>query len=629
MRSLLVALCAAGALTACQTEQFASQNLSKAETSQVASAVKNALSESERLNQWFTEKYEEQLQTSPLMMTFLGRKDKYDEFNTMNREEAKRDLAWQVASTKEMKQKFDYDKLDAEAKISYDIWVYQTERAVESDKFYKNNFVFTQMNGAQAFLTQFLINFHKVKQESDMQAYNKRIDGVATAMMNLLDQAKENADYGVRPPRFAYEGVIEQARNIVTGFPFDKSEQDAPLWADAKAKVAALVKNETITQDRADELLEQTKKKLTSGYHNAYTSLISWFEKDIANTAEIATGIGKMPNGKSFYNMRLKSNTTTNKTAEEIHQIGLAEVERLTNEMIEIKNRVNFKGDLKAFFKFIKEDEQFFYPNNDDGRQGYIKDTETYLGYIEDQLPKYFGILPKADLVVKRVEPFREQDGAAQHYFPGTPDGSRPGVYYAHLSDMNAMPKNEMEAIAYHEGNPGHHMQISIAQELTSVPEFRTQARFTAYSEGWALYSELLSKEMGSYQDDYSDFGRLITEMWRAVRLVVDTGLHSKGWTEQQAIDYFVSKTPVAEGAVKSEVRRYIVWPGQATAYKIGMLEILKLREEAKAELGNKFDIRAFHDTVLGGGALPLAILERRVNNWIEGVKSDSSATAP
>ena len=629
MRSLLVALCAAGALTACQTEQFASQNLSKAETSQVASAVKNALSESERLNQWFTEKYEEQLQTSPLMMTFLGRKDKYDEFNTMNREEAKRDLAWQVASTKEMKQKFDYDKLDAEAKISYDIWVYQTERAVESDKFYKNNFVFTQMNGAQAFLTQFLINFHKVKQESDMQAYNKRIDGVATAMMNLLDQAKENADYGVRPPRFAYEGVIEQARNIVTGFPFDKSEQDAPLWADAKAKVAALVKNETITQDRADELLEQTKKKLTSGYHNAYTSLISWFEKDIANTAEIATGIGKMPNGKSFYNMRLKSNTTTNKTAEEIHQIGLAEVERLTNEMIEIKNRVNFKGDLKAFFKFIKEDEQFFYPNNDDGRQGYIKDTETYLGYIEDQLPKYFGILPKADLVVKRVEPFREQDGAAQHYFPGTPDGSRPGVYYAHLSDMNAMPKNEMEAIAYHEGNPGHHMQISIAQELTSVPEFRTQARFTAYSEGWALYSELLSKEMGSYQDDYSDFGRLITEMWRAVRLVVDTGLHSKGWTEQQAIDYFVSKTPVAEGAVKSEVRRYIVWPGQATSYKIGMLEILKLREEAKAELGNKFDIRAFHDTVLGGGALPLAILERRVNNWIEGVKSDSSATAP
>ena len=629
MRSLLVALCAAGALTACQTEQSASQNLSKAETSQVASAVKNALSESERLNQWFTEKYEEQLQTSPLMMTFLGRKDKYDEFNTMNREEAKRDLAWQVASTKEMKQKFDYDKLDAEAKISYDIWVYQTERAVESDKFYKNNFVFTQMNGAQAFLTQFLINFHKVKQESDMQAYNKRIDGVATAMMNLLDQAKENADYGVRPPRFAYEGVIEQARNIVTGFPFDKSEQDAPLWADAKAKVAALVKNETITQDRADELLEQTKKKLTSGYHNAYTSLISWFEKDIANTAEIATGIGKMPNGKSFYNMRLKSNTTTNKTAEEIHQIGLAEVERLTNEMIEIKNRVNFKGDLKAFFKFIKEDEQFFYPNNDDGRQGYIKDTETYLGYIEDQLPKYFGILPKADLVVKRVEPFREQDGAAQHYFPGTPDGSRPGVYYAHLSDMNAMPKNEMEAIAYHEGNPGHHMQISIAQELTSVPEFRTQARFTAYSEGWALYSELLSKEMGAYQDDYSDFGRLITEMWRAVRLVVDTGLHSKGWTEQQAIDYFVSKTPVAEGAVKSEVRRYIVWPGQATSYKIGMLEILKLREEAKAELGNKFDIRAFHDTVLGGGALPLAILERRVNNWIEGVKSDSSATAP
>jgi uncharacterized protein (DUF885 family) len=245
-----------------------------------------------------------------------------------------------------------------------------------------------------------------------------------------------------------------------------------------------------------------------------------------------------------------------------------------------------------------------------------------FLAFINAKLPEYFGILPKAPLVVKRVEAFREQPGAAQHYYPGTPDGSRPGIYYAHLSDMKAMPKNEMEAIAYHEGNPGHHMQISIAQELKSVPTFRTQAGFTAYAEGWALYSELLAKEMGAYQNDYSDFGRLITEMWRAVRLVVDTGLHSKGWTEQQAIDYFKEKTPVAEGAVVSEVRRYIVWPGQATAYKVGMLKILALRAKAKEQLGDKFDIRAFHDTILGGGALPLDVLEKRVDHWIATVKA-------
>jgi len=287
-----------------------------------------------------------------------------------------------------------------------------------------------------------------------------------------------------------------------------------------------------------------------------------------------------------------------------------------------IKDKVKFKGTLQEFFHFIKTDDQFFYPDTDAGRLGYIKDAENYLAFIKKQLPNYFGILPKADLIVKRVEAFREQPGAAQHYFPGTPDGSRPGVYYVHLLDMRAMPKNEMEAIAYHEGLPGHHMQISIAQELTSIPQFRTQAHFTAYTEGWALYSELLAKEMGAYKNDYSDFGRLITEMWRAVRLEVDTGLHSKGWTEAQAIAYFKEKTPVAAEAVKSEVRRYIVWPGQATAYKIGMLKILELRKKAKKSLGEQFDIKEFHDTILGGGSMPLSILERRVDTWIAKVKA-------
>lgn len=247
----------------------------------------------------------------------------------------------------------------------------------------------------------------------------------------------------------------------------------------------------------------------------------------------------------------------------------------------------------------------------------YLDGATERLNYIADQLPLFFGTLPKADLVVKRVEPFREQDGAAQHYYPGTPDGSRPGVYYAHLSDMSAVPTNQLEVIAYHEGNPGHHMQIAIAQELTSVPTFRTQAGFTAYTEGWGLYAELLAKEMGAYNDAYSDFGRLSTEMWRAVRLVVDTGLHAKGWTEQQAIDYFAANTPEPMESIRSEVRRYIVTPGQATSYKIGMLKIIELRKKSEAALGDKFDIRAFHDTILGGGAMPLNLLERRIDTWI------------
>ncbi len=228
---------------------------------------------------------------------------------------------------------------------------------------------------------------------------------------------------------------------------------------------------------------------------------------------------------------------------------------------------------------------------------------------------------------MKRVEPFREQPGAAQHYFPGAPDGSRPGIFYAHLSDMSMMPKHQLEVVAYHEGLPGHHMQISIAQELTNVPEFRTQSFFNAYSEGWGLYAERLAKEMGAYEDPYSDFGRLSTEIWRAIRLVVDTGLHAKGWSEEQAVDYFMQNSSLAEGAIRSEVQRYLVIPGQATSYKIGMMKILELRAKAKAALGPRFDIREFHDTVLGGGALPLGILERRVDQWIASEKGEPPAS--
>lgn len=596
--------------TESQTAQVEIQAETQAETEQ-------AESESERLNAWFAEKFEEKLQMSPIWLTFLGRKEQYDQVDDFSEEAEEKQLAWVGETVKELKADFDYEKLNQEAQISYDIWVYQYEQDLEGQEFKYNSYVFTQMQGIQAFAAQFLINFHKVDDASDMAAYNKRIVGISDGISVLIERAKLHASKGVRPPRFAYEGVIEQATNLITGAPFTEGS-DSPLWADVQRKIKALVEAEKIDQESADSLLADSKTSLMEHFLPTYQTLIAWFEKDIVNTDEVATGVGKQSNGKEFYNYRLKVSTTTDLTADQIHQIGLDEVARITTEMEAIKKQVGFEGSLDEFFKFIKEDDRFFYPNTDEGRQGYITDTETYLAFINEQLPTYFGILPKADLVVKRVEAFREQDGAAQHYSSGTPDGSRPGVYYAHLSDMRAMPKNEMEAIAYHEGNPGHHMQISIAQELTSVPEFRTQAGFTAYSEGWGLYAELLAKEMGAYKDPYSDFGRLITEIWRAVRLVVDTGIHSKGWTETEAIAYFSAKAPVAEQAVQSEVRRYIVWPGQATAYKIGMLKIIELRKNAEQTLGDKFDIRGFHDTILGGGAMPLSILERRVEQWTE-----------
>lgn len=621
MRTMIALVGAVACLTACQPQNTTETTPSKPTAAKVESsaAQKSILSESERLNEWFAAKYEEQLQTSPIMLTFLGRKEKYDQINDMTEAFEKEQLAWQAQNVADLKANFDYDKLTAEAKISYDIWLYQYEQAKAGQQFNKNGYIFTQFNGIQAFAAQFLINFHRVDELSDMQAYIKRIAGISTAIDQLLVRAKENAAEGTRPPRFAYEGVIEQAGNLITGIPFSNAEgaTDSPLWMDVQRKIKALVDAEKITAEQAETLKNDAKTQLLESFKPSYQALIAWFESDIENTASNATGVSTQKNGQAFYDHMIGVSTTTKLSSAEIHDIGVKEVARITNEMIAIKERVGFEGDLQAFFNFIKTDEQFFYPNTDEGRQGYITDTEAYLAVINEQLPDYFGILPKADLVVKRVEAFREQDGAAQHYNPGTPDGSRPGVYYAHLSDMASMPKNEMEGVAYHEGNPGHHMQISIAQELTSIPQFRTQANFTAYSEGWGLYAELLAKEMGAYKNDFSDFGRLVNEMWRAVRLVVDTGLHAKGWTEQQAIAYFKEKTPIAEEAIISEVRRYLVLPGQATAYKIGMLKIIELRENAKKALGERFDIRGFHDTVLGGGAMPLAILERRVNDWV------------
>ncbi|RVU35584.1 DUF885 domain-containing protein [Rheinheimera riviphila] len=631
MRYSLLALSLATVLAGCQPASTPEAAvLAAAPETAVAPVTVAAESESAKLNQWFEAKYEEQLQMSPLQLTAQGRKDQYDQIDDVTAEAEAKQLAWLAATVEQLKSQFDYSKLDVEAKTSYDLWIYQYQRSVEAAKFRDHNYWFNQMRGMHSMLPQMLMNFHKVDEVADLEAYIKRIGGIAKAIADLQQRAAKSAELGVRPPRFAYEGVIVQLNNLLSGQPFTTEgkagadEKEAPLWTDVNKKIDALIKADKLTDAQATQLRNDAKTALTSQFQPAYAALRDFLQAELAFTSAQAQGASALPNGVEFYNLRLKQSTTTALTADEIHQIGLDEVARLTQEMIAIKDKVGFKGDLAAFFQFIKTDPQFFYPDTDEGRQAYITDSEAYLAVIADKLPQYFGILPKSKLVVKRVEAFREQPGAAQHYSSGTADGSRPGVYYAHLSDMKAMPKNEMEAIAYHEGSPGHHMQISIAQELTAVPKFRTQARFTAYSEGWGLYSEILAKEMGGYQSPYSDFGRLITEMWRAVRLVVDTGMHAKGWTEQQAIDYFLEKTPVAKTAVISEVRRYLVTPGQATSYKIGMLKILEIRAKAREQLGDKFDIRGFHDTVLNGGALPLELLEKRVQQWVDTVKSAS-----
>ena len=621
MRKTLLVCALALALGAC--DRSAAPESGAASTPAATFSQADIAAETERLNQWFEKKYEEQLQFSPIQLTFQGRKDQYGKIDDLSEKATLDQVAWQKASVEEMEKTFDYAKLSDEAKLSYDLWKLQYENARDGIPFLGDGYAFDQMNGAQSFLPTLLINFHKVDDESDYAAYVSRLNESARAFDQLLERARKSAGEGVRPPKFAYEGVIDQSRKVITGAPFSAGP-DSAIWADAQAKADTLVKSGKISAERATELKEEAKKALLEQFKPAYERVIAWSQEDLPNAPVNATGVGTThKNGKAYYEYQLRQMTTTNMTADQIHELGLKEVERIKGEMTALKDKVGFKGDLDAFFSFIDSDKQFLYPNTDAGRQAYIDDASAKIANIKKELPNYFGLLPKADLEVKRVEAFREQDGAAQHYYPGTPDGSRPGIYYAHLSDMNAMPKPELEVIAYHEGLPGHHMQISIAQELTGVPKFRTQYGVTAYAEGWGLYSEWLAKEMpGTYQDPYSEFGRLSSEMWRAIRLVVDTGLHSKGWTEQQAVEYFDANSAVPLTAIKSEVQRYLVMPGQATAYKIGMIRIQELRKKAEAELGDKFDIKGFHDSVLGGGALPLTLLERRVDQWIASQKT-------
>jgi len=626
MRHTILAIAIGLSLAACGDQASnapeSSQNKTPVKSVESAAVASVDQSQSDELNEWFEHHYEMELMMSPMSLTSLGRKDRYGEIDDMSEAAEITQLEWKRNSVIEMKDGFEYSELNDDAKLSYDLWEYQYTLAEEGAKFRRSSYIFNQMNGIHAYLPTFMISFHKVETLSDMQAYVSRLSELGRAMNQLVDRAKLNASEGVRPPRFAYEVVREQARSIITGVPFTESETDSSLWADVASKVATLTESGAINSEQAETLLADAKTALVDKFAVSYENLIAFVESDIGNTSEQSQGVHANPNGAEYYAYRLKAMTTTDLTADQIHELGLSEVKRLRAEMETLKEKSGFEGSLQDFFAYIRDsqdNEKFYFPNTDEGRKGYIDEATAAIDNIKKELPNYFGILPKGDLVVKRVESFREQDGAPQHYYPGTPDGSRPGIYYAHLSDMTTMPKNELEVIAYHEGLPGHHMQIAIAQELVGVPTFRTQTRFTAYTEGWALYSEKLAKEMpNTFTDLHSDFGRLGSEIWRAIRLVVDSGMHSKKWSEQQAIDFFSENSPAPLETIRTEIRRYMVWPGQATSYKVGMIDIQRLRKKAETELGDKFDIRTFHDTILGGGALPLSMLDRKVSSWIE-----------
>ncbi|QCZ94114.1 DUF885 domain-containing protein [Salinimonas iocasae] len=608
---------AVSTIMACSpAEENTQQTTAKAETTSEQSA-QNTQSESERLNAFFERTFEEDLKRSPLYQSYLGYKWDYGEWDDFS-EEANDEAVAIAKNRLEELENFDTEALSDKEKLSVQLYRYQLELNLKNDEFRHHSYVVNQFRGPHTMVPSFLINIHRVADKSDAQAYISRLDKVDDLFSQVIDQMNLREEAGVFPPDWSYDQMIQAAKNVTTGAPFDDSDKPSTIWEDINNKIDALDIKDTEKQN----LREEAKAALLTSVKPAYNDLVAAFENQQKKTPE-GDGVWRLPDGDKWYKNRLSHYTTTDLSADEIHQIGLDNVKRIHNQMKEIMKEVEFDGSLQEFFTFMRNDEQFYYENTQEGRDRYLKEAKAHIDEMRDALPEYFGLMPKADMIVKRVEEFREQSAGKAFYQSPSQDGSRPGTYYANLYDMKDMPTYQMEALAYHEGIPGHHMQRAIAQELEGVPMFQKFLSATAYTEGWGLYSEELAKDMGFYKDPYSDFGRLAMELWRACRLVVDTGIHDKEWSREEAIEYLKKNTPNPENDSVKAIERYIALPGQATAYMIGKLKIMELRDKAQQELGDKFTFAGFHDEVLKDGPVPLSVLEEKINTWIKDTKAN------
>lgn len=569
--------------------------------------------ESEKANALFEAIFMENIMASPIAQTYMGIKQDYDKWDDIGDEADAIKLLRTKKQLAEVNQ-LDATKLDPQTQLSLKLLKQNLQNDIDDYQWRYHNYPVNQMRGGHSMIASFLINQHQINNISDAQAYISRLNGVPKRLNQLQKALEIRAEKNIIAPKFVFSYVISDSQNIIKGAPFDKGD-DSALLADFSKKVNAL----DIQEKEKKTLITGAEKALVDKVKPAYNQLIHYIET-LAAQADTRDGVWKLPNGAAFYNNALAHTTTTHMTADQIHELGIAEVARIHDEMRTIMQKVHYKGSLQEFFGFMRDAPQFYYPNTAEGKAAYLTEATKLIDNIQSRLDEVFKVKPKAAMIVKQVEAFREKSAGKAFYEQPAPDGSRPGSYYANLYDMKAMPKYQMEALAYHEGIPGHHMQIAIAQELKDIPKFRKFGGYTAYIEGWGLYSESFPKEMGLYADPYSDFGRLAMELWRACRLVVDTGIHAKQWTREQGIAYYVDNTPNAKSDAVKMVERHIVMPSQATAYKVGMIKLLELKHKAEKQLGDKFDIRDFHTLVLANGALPLDVLEEQVDQWIASV---------
>ncbi|HZF95281.1 MAG TPA: DUF885 domain-containing protein [Allosphingosinicella sp.] len=602
----LVALLLAGATLASCTSAAGGEGAATA-----AAPTATAAAEDARLNAFLDAAFEESVATNPQFLTSLGSKRLYHRLNDYTDAYRQQQLALSEAQLARLRAEFNVERLSPAGRLSYRMFEEQVEDDRAGFAWRWHSFPASTNGSPMGSIPVFLINNHRVDTIEDAEAYISRLRDTERVMNEISANMRRQTALGIVPPRFNFAPVRADARRVLNGAPFSNGN-DSAVFADFRAKVGRLQAEDGVKA----RLIADARTALTGPFRRGYQTMLETLDF-IEPRATANNGAWSLPQGAEYYANRLRDSTTTDLTADQIHDIGRQQVARIHGEMTRIQRQVGFSGSLQDFFRHINNGQQFKYPNTDAGRQQYLADARRFIAQVMDVAPRWFRRLPQAPLEVRAVETWRQETAAVAFYNRPSADGSRPGIYYVNLADMNQVLRPQTEAISYHEGAPGHHFQIALAQELPGVPKFRRFGGFTAYSEGWGLYSEQLGKEMGFYQDPYSEFGMYSTAIWRAIRLVVDTGIHSKRWTREQAIQYFRDNGLLSERDAAKEVERYFNNPGQATSYMIGQLKILELRDRARQQLGSRFDIRDFHAAVLENGAVPLDILEELVDAWI------------
>jgi len=569
--------------------------------------------EVKKARQFFESIFQDSVLDSPEFQASLGYKSNYDKWDDITWQSSRRKAKRAIDDLAYLRENIDFDKLDENTKISYRLMEKRLQRVIDNDKFIFHGYMITHRGGKHSSIPSFLINYHKIDEEQDVKDYIGRLRNVEPLMNDLIEQLRLRQDVKKIAPAFVFPQAIKTSENIISGYPFEETKKQNVIYADFMKKLNAL----DISDAKKLRYQSEAEAVLLTIVNYSYTKLID-FLKEQQKLADNNHGVWKYEDGADYYQHTLDGYTTLGLTAEEIHEIGLSEVERIHGEIYEIMEKVNFDGTLKEFFDFMREDDQFYYPEGPEGRQMYLDQVQVVVDTLSNRIEELFYGLPSIPLQVKPVEAYREASAGIAFYQRGQADGSRPGTYYANLYRMRDMPIYKLENLAYHEAIPGHHMQISIQLEVEDMPSFRKYGGYSVYAEGWALYSETLPKEIGLYKDPYSDFGRLSGELWRACRLVVDTGVHHYKWTREEGIDYYMNNTANPEGDCIGMVERHIVWPGQAVSYKIGMIKIQELRAYAEQELGDKFSIQEFHDVVLRNGSVTMDILEDIVYSWVD-----------